>query len=177
MGAMKDLLIRFTEDPDLSNFTGEEQAILRPLLSATEDCGECGAAIPASASDMVNRYHEGWCSLSSDDSDGNDVPAREQDPVTVVFRKWKDRKPGDLGDGVIVLFPYVPWTRDGALVASYEHHGQHGGANYDGVIEQTRAATPEEYAALRRELEAPPFSYRLIVRVRVNRRTGNAPVG
>jgi hypothetical protein len=81
----------------------------------------------------------------------------------VVFRVWKDKDV--LGDGVIALFPNDVDERSGS-VTSYEHHGQHGGAWYEGVISKTRPATPEESAALKRELESYPFTYRLRVRKR-----------
>ena len=87
----------------------------------------------------------------------------EDPPVVVIFRKWYRRCDGT---GIIALFPAEDWDRAGTLCTSYEHVGQHGGADYAGVISRTRPATPDEYAALARELEAAPFGYRLIVRKR-----------
>jgi len=63
-----------------------------------------------------------------------------------VFRKWKT---GD--QGVIALFPDLPWNRQGQ-VTSYEHIGQHGAADYPGVVRQTVPASRAEAASLRREL-------------------------
>lgn len=83
--------------------------------------------------------------------------SEKQDPVRVVFRKWNKRN----GGGIIALFPDLK-ERSG-LVPSYEHVGQHGGADYNGVISQTTLAAPEEYADLKRELESNPYNYNLKV--------------
>ena len=73
--------------------------------------------------------------------------------VKVVFRKWKDT-----GD-VIALFPEVPSDINGSYCDSYMHVGQHGGADYCGVIGQTVPAAPCECAALSVELNR--IGYRL----------------
>ena len=65
--------------------------------------------------------------------------------IKVVFRKWRT---GD--KGIIALFPDEPGSP--GFCMSYEHIGQHGSADYTGVIQQTTPATPAEYAALAREL-------------------------
>ena len=89
------------------------------------------------------------------------TPAPE--PVTtVLFRRWRAEKDGS---GVIALFPFEPGWRH-PLVMSYEHTGQHGNADFNGVMRRTRPATPAEYAALKTELESPPFWYVLDVRQR-----------
>lgn len=80
----------------------------------------------------------------------------------VIFRKWPDSE----GGGVIALFPCEPGTNDPATCQSFEHVGQHGPANPGWVIDRTRPATPAEYAALKRELESPPYSYSLTVHQR-----------
>jgi hypothetical protein len=76
----------------------------------------------------------------------------EKDKVKtrVVFRKWKDGR-----QTVIALFPDIPEVR--GCVLSYEHIGQHGGADYTGVIHATSLATPDEYASLARELEGQGY--------------------
>lgn len=74
--------------------------------------------------------------------------------VKVVFRKWRDT-----GD-VIALFPELPSDIYGRFCESYEHVGQHGGADYHGVVRQTFPATPEESAALSVELNR--IGYRLM---------------
>lgn len=86
----------------------------------------------------------------------------DNEPTVVMFRKW----PASQGGGVIALFPYVPAGNSGLLCQSFEHIGQHGGANLGLVIDVTTPAGPHEYAALRRELESPPYGYRLTVRLR-----------
>lgn len=63
----------------------------------------------------------------------------------VAFRTYPD------GD-VIALFPDEV-ERDGT-VTCYVHVGQHGGADYTGVVRRTRPATEEEAAELRSELES-----------------------
>lgn len=64
----------------------------------------------------------------------------------VVFRKWKD------GD-IIALFPDDVNSHDGT-VTSYMHVGQHGAADYAGVIADTRPARENEYCDLLTELTA-----------------------
>lgn len=80
----------------------------------------------------------------------DDVPI----PVKVVFRPWRD------GGGVIALFPELPADANGYFCDSYEHVGQHGGADYHGVVRYTNPATPEESAALAAELQR--IGYRLV---------------
>lgn len=87
---------------------------------------------------------------------------QDTDSTTVVFRFWKDHHKGGYGDGVLALFPEV--SHHGAYCDSYEHVGQHGGADYDLCIAATRPATPAEYAALKAELEGR--GYTLTVRQR-----------
>ena len=73
----------------------------------------------------------------------------EKDTVktVVVFRKFKDH--GDL----VALFPNEI-VDDFGNCNSYQHVGQHGAAAYNGVVYKTVAATPEEYAPLKQELES-----------------------
>lgn len=72
----------------------------------------------------------------------------------VIFRRWKD------GD-IIALFPTHPGTCDPSTCSSFMHVGQHGSADLAHVINSTSPAKPEEYADLFRELESPPYGYRL----------------
>ena len=60
----------------------------------------------------------------------------------VIFRKWSN------GD-VIALFPDI--DAGGGYCSSYEHIGQHGGADYALVVAATKPAT--EYADLLAELK------------------------
>ena len=76
----------------------------------------------------------------------------------VVFRVWK----GLHGNAVIALFPEE--DEGHGYCSSYEHVGQHGGADYSVVISRTRPASPAEYEALRQELES--MGYDLEIRSR-----------
>jgi len=72
----------------------------------------------------------------------------------VIFRKFKS-------DGsIIALFPYEIDNRIGHC-NSYMHIGQHSGADYDGLIECTVLATPEEYSDLSRELSVIGYSFEI----------------
>ena len=79
-------------------------------------------------------------------------------PDLVVFRIWKD------GGGVIALFPELPTDLLGWYCLSYEHVGQHAAAHYHGVVGRTLPASPEQYAALTRELSARGYALRTIRR-------------
>lgn len=67
-----------------------------------------------------------------------------EERTIVVFRKWPNGQ-------IIALFPEVKHT--GPYCSSYEPVGQHGGADYTGVVGRTSPATPREYAELKSELE------------------------
>ena len=67
----------------------------------------------------------------------------------VVFRKWKDGE-------VIALFPDDMNLHDGT-VTSYMHVGQHGAADYAGVVAVTRPATEAEYRPLLCELRSVEY--------------------
>ena len=78
----------------------------------------------------------------------------------VVFRKWKD------GD-IIALFPDEPWSRCDYSTTSYMHVGQHGAADYAGVIADTRPAREEEYHDLLAELKTIGYTdLRVVKRAR-----------
>jgi hypothetical protein len=83
------------------------------------------------------------------------------DTTVVIFRKWIP----SLGGDVIALFPEDQDPLTG-LVQSFIHFGQHGRANYDLMMSKSRAATEEEYKDLKRELESPPYEYKLKVQKR-----------
>ena len=72
----------------------------------------------------------------------------------VIFRKFKD------GD-IIAFFPYEIETPQG-YVMSYMHVGQHGSADYQGLVPTTKLATEEEYADLFKELEGIGYRLRVI---------------
>lgn len=89
------------------------------------------------------------------------VRDHESEPVPVLFRKMRGKKYES--DGVTAVFPTLPWTDSDLTV--YAAIGQHGAASLD-WLRRTVPAKPEEYAGLKRELEAEPYSYRLDVRSR-----------
>jgi hypothetical protein len=65
----------------------------------------------------------------------------------VVFRRWQDHS----GD-VIALFPETPADVHGRYCDSFMHVGQHGAADYHGVIQHTVPVGPKQYAELAEEL-------------------------
>jgi hypothetical protein len=89
---------------------------------------------------------------------------QDQHKTAVIFRKWHAKDGGQ----IIALFPEIPSGNYGYHVLSYEHIGQHGAADYNGVMARTVPATEEEYAALKRELEQ--LGYNLAVYQRRNER-------
>jgi excisionase family DNA binding protein len=91
----------------------------------------------------------------------NPLPIEDEPITKVVFRKWHGE-----GGGILALFPEIPADIHGHHCQSYQHVGQHGGADYSLCIGKTTAATPGEYADLKEELES--IGYRLEV---VNRIT------
>ena len=68
-------------------------------------------------------------------------------PIKVVFRRFKE-------GGVIALFPYIPWNESENTITSYMHAGQHGAADYKGIISGTLPATEKEYRSLLVELKS-----------------------
>lgn len=81
------------------------------------------------------------------------LSGEEHETVDVVFRVWE-------GGVVIALMPGQPADTEGRYCTSYEHVGQHGGADYRGVLQRSRPARPEEYADLLAELTTAPYDYR-----------------
>ena len=68
-------------------------------------------------------------------------------PIKVVFRRFK-------AGGIIALFPYIPWNESENTITSYMHAGQHGAADYKGIISETLPATEKEYRNLLAELKS-----------------------
>jgi hypothetical protein len=77
---------------------------------------------------------------------------------TVIFRRWKDT-----GD-IIALFPELPADIFGCYCEAYEHIGQHGAADYWGVIQQTVPVELHEAEDLAEELEMIGYNLRPIRR-------------
>jgi hypothetical protein len=78
--------------------------------------------------------------------------------IPVLFRIWKKED-----HGVIAIFPTLPGTYERHTCECYEHVGQHGAGDPQGLIGRTRLATESEYRALKRELESNPYNYKLRV--------------
>lgn len=86
---------------------------------------------------------------------------QEKDPV--VIRVWK----GDDAD-VFALFPAEPADNYGHYCTSYQHIGQHAGADYSHCIASSRPATRAEARSLLQELRR--IGYRPRVLQRASRR-------
>lgn len=86
---------------------------------------------------------------------------KDIEKTVVVFRVWKK------GGEVIALFPSIPASVSGNLCQSYQHIGQHGGADYQHVIYKTTPARHEEYYDLMKELEG--IGYNLKIQKRFTR--------
>lgn len=83
----------------------------------------------------------------------------ETEPETVtVFRRF--RKGGD----VLALFPLLPEGR--GLCLSYAHIGQHGAADFAGVVRASTPADPDsdDVRALARELASIGYRLRVVRR-------------
>jgi hypothetical protein len=81
----------------------------------------------------------------------------------VIFRAERS---GPFKGGVTAVFPCDPSDIAGHFMSCFLHVGQHGGCS-QGWYNTTRAATPEEYSSLKRELESAPYGYRFKVYKRI----------
>jgi hypothetical protein len=77
---------------------------------------------------------------------------------SVVFRRWKD------SGTIIALFPELPADIHGWYCDAFEHVGQHGGADYSGVIQATTPADLTEASDLAEELTRIGYKLRPIRR-------------
>lgn len=68
----------------------------------------------------------------------------------------------DEPEQVFAFFPHDEWSRNGREVfyTSYSHIGQHSGCS-KAYVKECQKATPEQYAALKKELEG--IGYEVIV--------------
>jgi hypothetical protein len=83
-------------------------------------------------------------------------PVGEPHHAQILFRV-------DRENNVIAVFPYEVATLNG-LVVTYEHAGQHGSGDLDGMIKESRPAKPSEYASLLRELRGQGYVVKVIQR-------------
>lgn len=79
--------------------------------------------------------------------------------IPVIFRAEKN---GDFKGEVTAVFPTAPADVFGITLTVYTHIGQHSGGTFC-WYHSTRAAKPEEYAALLAELQAIYAPNKLIV--------------
>ena len=112
-------------------------------------CDACGKFVGAIQQDDDGREYR--------DCDCTREVRTAQHTTKVVFRRYPE------GD-IIALFPDEPGTRDPATCMSYQTLGQHGAADYAGVIMETKPATAAEHAALTRELLAIGYTLRIAPR-------------
>ena len=62
---------------------------------------------------------------------------------------------------ILALFPKLPWSSCGTYCTSYAARGQHSGADYDACMRRSRAATPNEYEALAKELTGQGYNLKI----------------
>lgn len=84
--------------------------------------------------------------------------AEEKVKVVVLFRKYPE------GD-ILAIFPEIPGDYTGYECMVYQHLGQHGSGDCQGMMQATKPAKPSEYKALKRELES--IGYIVEVRERI----------
>lgn len=77
----------------------------------------------------------------------------------VGLRRWPDNQGGDL----IALFPEIPATLNLDECEPYMFLGQHGAANYDGIIQATAPADPNHNETKRLVSELTALGYDLDV--------------
>ena len=86
----------------------------------------------------------------------------DEDITRVVFRRW----PKSQGGGIIALFPDIPSDPAGRYCLSFEHVGQHGGADYQGLIRITSPVreSSEELENLKEELRGRGYNLKVMHR-------------
>jgi len=104
----------------------------------------------------AGRNPDAVCTVTTAANEAEHKLKKDEEPVIVIFRKYKD------GGDILALFPYEDYTATGSMCMSYQHVGQHGGANYAHCLDITVNASPEEYEPLRKELEG--IGYNLVIR-------------
>lgn len=95
---------------------------------------------------------------------------KQDDEITPCLMRVMHKR---YGGEVLAVFPAEPWRGEHdptGTVSCYAHVGQHGECEPWHVIAHSRPATPEEYADLRKELEGPPYGYRLKIYKRTQRK-------
>ena len=77
-----------------------------------------------------------------------------QETVDVMFRMFRGE--------ILAIFPHT--KHHTGFVLCYAHCGQHSGADYNGVVYNSRPATEEEYKDLKKELENIGYSLKIVHR-------------
>lgn len=78
--------------------------------------------------------------------------------VDIIFRVDTSK---DFKGTVFALFPHDVCDHRGH-VTSYQHVGQHSGADYRGCIATSKPATPEQYADLKAEMESIGYEINVV---------------
>ncbi len=81
----------------------------------------------------------------------------DKEKTKTVFRIYPDGE-------VIALFPQIAVTTGGYNCQSYMQVGQHGGADIDIVVRDTRLAKPKEYKTLLKELRQIGYNVKIAKR-------------
>lgn len=87
-------------------------------------------------------------------------PSANQDGRIPVLFRWEGGRNGN----AVAIFPTEPASP--GYMTCYAHVGQHSSCSR-AYVRGTRPASPEEYASLKRELEAAPYGYKLDIRQRI----------
>ena len=88
---------------------------------------------------------------------------RNSDSDEVVPVMFRTVQHGPFRGDVTAVFPTIPANHRGDMTC-YAHVGQHGACGREWMLSDTRPARPEEYAALKRELESIGYRLRVIQR-------------
>ncbi len=77
-----------------------------------------------------------------------------QETVDVMFRMFRGE--------ILAIFPHT--KHHTGFVLCYAHCDQHSGADYNGVVYNSRPATEEEYKDLKKELENIGYNLKIVHR-------------
>ena len=83
---------------------------------------------------------------------------RDTYKTDVIFRVDNTK---DWKGTIFALLPHEVCDYSGN-VTSYQHVGQHSGADYRGCIATSKPATPEQYADLKAEMESLGYNFNVI---------------
>jgi hypothetical protein len=75
------------------------------------------------------------------------------EPIKVIFRFWENE--------VIAIIPEEVGDNDPSTCLCYMHIGQHGSCDPDGLMAESRPATPEEYKDLYEEMTSIGYDIKI----------------